>query len=95
MNDFIQDRAAAGPIAIIHYKCNSTGEWRTYREFNMSQVKTDVAVERDYGESFYIEWLDTRFSGNARQRRIQRRAEAFKVRAWAEGRSSSPPALRR
>lgn len=36
----------------------------------------------------YIEWQDARISGNARQRRVARRALIVKVRAWADGRST-------
>ena len=42
----------------------------------------------------YIEWLDKRQSGNARQRRTAARALIAKVRAWAEARSSFDPAGR-
>lgn len=42
----------------------------------------------------FIEWRDHRPSGNARQRRIALRREVAKVRAWAERRSSFPPAYR-
>lgn len=39
----------------------------------------------------FMEYEDLRFVGNARQRRIARRIEIKKVRAWAEARSSFPP----
>lgn len=42
----------------------------------------------------YVEWLDSRFSGNARQRRLARRFMERKVRVWAEARSSFPPDAR-
>jgi len=40
----------------------------------------------------FIEWQDRRFTGNARQRRVERRALVRKIRAWAEARSSFDPA---
>jgi hypothetical protein len=39
----------------------------------------------------HIEWMDRRFSGSARQRRVARRALITEVRAWAARRSSFPP----
>jgi hypothetical protein len=39
----------------------------------------------------HIYWDGKQFTGNARQRRIARRAFMVKVRAWAEARSSFPP----
>lgn len=40
----------------------------------------------------HIYWNDDKLTGNARQRRKQRRALIAKVQAWAEARSSFPPA---
>ncbi|WOB06493.1 hypothetical protein [Piscinibacter gummiphilus] len=42
----------------------------------------------------FIEWRGDTASGNAHQRRVARRAMVAKVRAWAEERSSFPPAPR-
>lgn len=42
----------------------------------------------------YVEWLDARFSGNARQRRVAIRARTRAIRAWAAKRSSFDPAYR-
>lgn len=40
----------------------------------------------------HVRWAGKRFAGNARQRRTARRVFAVKVRAWADARSSFPPA---
>lgn len=42
----------------------------------------------------FLELNCAHFTGNARQRRIARRAEVKKVRAWAERHSTFPPAGR-
>lgn len=42
----------------------------------------------------FLEYSDVRFPGNARQRRVALRVEVKKARAWAEARSSFPPAGR-
>lgn len=39
----------------------------------------------------YLEWMDKRPSGNAKQRRTAIRTEIRKVRAWAEERSTFVP----
>ncbi len=41
----------------------------------------------------HVEWAGHRHTGNAHQRRTQRRALCAKVRAWAAARSSFPPAF--
>lgn len=43
----------------------------------------------------FLEWQGLVLAGNARQRRVARRVEVRRVRAWAEARSSFAPAGRR
>jgi hypothetical protein len=42
----------------------------------------------------HIDYNDHHFTGNARQRRIARRALIVKVRSWAQRRASFPPATK-